>query len=126
MLRACNRVLKPGKKLVFYVIHFQPGVSAARRALVGESVPGYIDAPAPYRDLLEAAGFRVLVERDSTPEYHRTATAWLEEAEKLEPELRGALGDQVFEEKQARRRRSIEAMAAGDLGRTLFAARSHE
>ncbi len=122
MLGACNRVLKPGGRLVFYVIHFQPGLSLPRKASLIEALPGVVDAPAPYLELIERAGFNNVAERDVTPDYQRTAAKWLREAGEMEPRLRAALGDQVYEDKQANRLRSMAAIDAGDLGRTLFTA----
>ena len=99
-----------------------PGLSPAQRASASDATPGFIDAPAPYRELVERAGFSDVSESDVTPDYRRTAAAWLREMSELEPELRKDLGDQVFEEKQANRQRSMAAIEAGDLGRTQFIA----
>ncbi len=102
------------------MIHFQPDLSPPRRASLIEALPGVVDAPAPYRELIERAGFNDVAERDVTPEYQRTAATWLREAGELEPGLRAELGDQVYEDKKANRLRSMAAIKAGDLGRTLF------
>lgn len=104
------------------MIHFQSGLSLPRKASLIEALPGVVDAPAPYVELIERAGFNNVAERDVTPDYQRTAAIWLHEAGELEPELRAALGDRVYEEKQGNRLSSMAAIDAGDLGRTLFTA----
>ncbi|NHZ70865.1 MAG: hypothetical protein GWP18_04420, partial [Proteobacteria bacterium] len=47
---------------------------------------------------------------------------WLEAIAELEPELRRALGDQVFVDKVASRRDAFEQLQDGALGRTLYSA----
>lgn len=124
MLRACNRLLKPGGKLAFYVIHVQPGLTPAEEAAARDAVPGFVDAPAPYATLVEHAGFVDIAERDVTAAYREISALWLEEVANLEQNLRAALGESVLEEKRARRVRSLAAVEAGYLGRTLVSARA--
>jgi len=75
--------------------------------------------------MLETAGFAAVTEQDITVEFRATAAKWLEEAAALEPELRRAMGDEVFEEKQANRRTTFQAIEAGDLGRLRLVAEAH-
>lgn len=124
VLRACKRVLRPDGRLAFFVVVIRSGLPSARQALVREAAPAFVETSSPYRTMLEAAGFRSIAERDVTAEYHHTAAEWLRVAAALEPELRRALGDDVFEEKQANRRSSFQAIEEGDLGRMLYTARA--
>lgn len=108
--------------MAFYVVQVFPDLPPARRQAAAETVPGFLDPPAPYPELLSAAGFEDVTERDVTPDYRNTASRWLVEAGNLESELRAVLGDDLFEEKQGNRRRSVGAIEAGDVGRSLLTA----
>ncbi len=124
MLRECQRVLKPGGRLAFYVIHFQPGISPSAKTELMEALPGMIDSPAPYQQMVEQAGFEQIEASDVTTQYRLTAETWLREAADLEPGLRAAFGDDVFEDRHHTRKVSMKAIESGDLGRTLFTAQA--
>lgn len=122
MLRACRRVLKRGGRLAFFVIAIRPGLSADRHDFAKDAVPGFVETSAPYSELLATAGFASITEEDVTAGYHTTAALWLRESAALEPELRAALGDTVYETKQVNRRSSFAAIEAGTLVRLLYTA----
>lgn len=124
MLRACRRVLRPGGRLAFFVIWTAPGSHGVTREELRGAGPEFVEAPRGYGELLADAGFDRIRERDVTAEYRRTATTWLEEADRLEGDLRAVMGDEPYEEKQAERRTNLEAIDSGILGRALLTARA--
>ena len=71
-------------------------------------------------DLLETAGFTRIVVIDVTKAFIETARRWLSDASGLERELRGTLGDALFDEQQADRKETITAIEQGLLRRSLF------
>jgi hypothetical protein len=75
-----------------------------------------------HRDLLTAAGFELVDERDLTPQFLRTARGWYEGRLKFERELRKADGDALFEERQRDGIVQIRAIEDGLLRRSLFVA----
>ena len=123
MLRACHRLLRPGGRLAFYTIFATPGLSRRdyRRAL--RSGPNHLSTRrVEHRDLLEAAGFRLLQGRDLTPQFLRTARAWYDGRSRFEAELRRADGDAYFEERQRDGIIQIRAIEDGLLRRAVFVA----
>ncbi len=124
MLRACARVLRRGGRLAFFVIRSQPGLSPAELAEARARDNMYLVTDTPYLELLARAGFEDLVEEDVTAAYRATAERWLEASAAMEPELRAAMGDEVFQDKQLRRRARIEEIDAGLVGRALLTARA--
>lgn len=81
---------------------------------------GLVATTVPYEELLIQTGFSDVRVADTTAGYIAVAERWLEAVEDLEPGLRDALGDVVFEDKVASRRSSHELLLAGELGRTLY------
>ncbi len=123
MLRACQRLLKPGGRLAFYTIFAAPGLSKPdyKRAL--RSGPSHLSTRRiEHRDLIASSGLRLIVQRDLTPQFLRTARAWYEGRRRFEAELRQADGDAVFEERQRDAVAQISAIEAGLLRRALFVA----
>jgi len=117
VLRACKRVLAPGGCLVFDVVSV-PAHLAGRTDLDGDY--GFVATPEPYENLLSKAGFTDFGTRDTTAGYITVAERWLDAAEDLEVDLRGALGDDVFEDKVASRKESYGLLLDGRLSRTLY------
>ena len=120
MLRACNRVLVSGGRLVFDVVSV-PDSLAGRDDLEGDY--GFVATAVPYPELLAQAGFTNIGSKDTTLGYLNVAGRWLGAARDLEPELRIAMGDEVFDDKYASRFESYEMIRSGELGRTLYWAR---
>jgi hypothetical protein len=120
VLRACERVLVPGGRLVFDVVSV-PEAFDDHDGL--EDDYGFVATAVPYVKLLAQAGFTDISSRDTTLEYREVAGRWLAAARDLETELRSAVGDEIFEEKYESRAVSYEMIEAGELGRTLYWAR---
>lgn len=120
MLRACNRVLVPGGRLVFDVVSV-PESLGERDDLEGDY--GFVATAVPYPEMLAQAGFNEIGSEDTTTGYLEVAGRWLLAARDLELELKSAMGDDVFEDKYSSRIASYEMIESGDLGRTLYWAR---
>lgn len=122
MLRACRRVLRPGGRLAFGVISVRPGAPEDVKGDAEKGRAWFVDTPRPYRELLHEAGFTDVLEHDVTGDYRRILAAWIRETERLEPELRGVLGDEVVDQKMNDRRSSLAAVDAGVYARAVFSA----
>ena len=87
------------------------------------SVPDDFVSPADdYLPLVQTAGFSSIEHSDITDAFHTIMLLWLEAAADLEADLRSVLGDDVFDDKLASRRETLEATEAGELLRLLFTA----
>ncbi len=106
--------------MAFFVVRLAPGLTEEERARVVAEDPAFLDSPRPYQDLMADAGFSDITEEDVTAAYRDVSARWLEESGAMEPELRAALGDRVFDDKQARRRRNAGHTEAGLIGRSLI------
>jgi len=117
VLRACKRVIVPHGAVVFDVVSVSDRV-ADRSDLTDDY--GFVATDIPYVDLLAEVGFTDIGMMDTTVGYMTVARRWLAAARELEPELRSAMGDVVFECKLASREGSFALLEAGGLGRTLY------
>jgi hypothetical protein len=117
VLRACNRVLIPGGRLVFDVVSV-PRSFSGRDDLEGDY--GFVATAVPYAELLTQAGFTAIGSEDTTSGYLEVAGRWLAAARDLETDLRGAMGDEAFDDKYSSRVSSYEMIESGDLARTLY------
>lgn len=117
MLRACKRVVVPGGPIVFDVVSVSDRVED-RSDLADDY--GFVATDVPYVDLLAEVGFTGIGMMDTTAGYMTVARRWLAAARELEPELRSAMGDAVFEDKLASREGSFSLLETGELGRTLY------
>ena len=122
MLRACRRLLCPGGRTAFFTIHIPPGLSRTERRHAIRAGPPAVSARHDHRTLLAAAGFANIRETDVTEEFSSTLQAWLEYASGREPELRQAMGDELFDARRSDRRIQSAAVDAGVLRRSLFSA----
>lgn len=118
-----RRVLKPGGRLMFFVIELVDGLSVASRDEALASAPDHVAAPAPYPDLVSNAGFTVVEQTDVTDGYYQTLAAWQREWETASSELSTLLGKEEFEERQHRRRNGLAAVEKGWIRRTAILAR---
>lgn len=113
------RVLKPGGRMAFYVIHTADGLSEDELTRAQDSGPDFATPPAPYRKFLESTGFVNVEVEDVTHHYHSTIQQLLLHADDLEAGLRKALGDDAFEERRTNRTSSLRAVEQGLLARSL-------
>ena len=123
MLRACRRALKPGGRIAYYNIFIADDLPADIRRRVGREASNRdVYTRARQRGLLESAGFARIEEHDVTGEYLRVQRALYEANARYERALRKVQGGAVFEERQSNRRRTLLAIEAGYLRRSLLVA----
>ena len=123
MLRACRRALKPGGRIAYYNIFIADDLPVDVRRRVGRQASNRdVYTRARQRGLLQTAGFARIEEHDVTGEYRRVQRELFEANVRYERALRKVLGDAVFEERQSNRRRTLLAIEAGYLRRSLLVA----
>ncbi len=122
MLRACYEVLRPGGRIAGYVIYAPPGLSEAQRIRASELGPSEVLAESPIGNLHREAGFRVIVDEEVTEDFQTTCEAILRARRDLEEELRGAEGDDVFEEELEKKALTLQGISEGLLRRSLLVA----
>ena len=105
------------------VIERAPGLPRATRARMAEAAPRAVGSRRPYPDLLAAAGFADIGQRDATAEYLETSRAWLAITEPLRDEVAAIDGEDAVAQKLLDWRQSIEAIESGWLTRCLYWAR---
>jgi hypothetical protein len=71
---------------------------------------------------MRSAGFVDIDEADCTEQYHETLRAWIDHSADRSAELVALWGRQLFTERQADRRSSIEAVESGWQRRILISA----
>ncbi|MFQ5948781.1 MAG: hypothetical protein ACE5KX_07970 [Acidimicrobiia bacterium] len=122
VLRACRRLLRPGGRTAYLTIFIAPDLTEPDRGRAEQAGPPAVASPHDQQTLLHRAGFVEIAEQDMTSEYRDTARAWLEESERFASELRAALGEPEFDERQQERRAALAAIEGGLLRRSLFTA----
>lgn len=122
MLRACQRVLKPGAPLAFFVVTIADGLSrhGVERAI--EAGPEYVEAGPGYRALVEEAGFAAVEIVDVSDEYAATLSDSIRARDAEAAELKELVGADVFAEGQASRREELAAVHNRLLRRHLISA----
>ena len=123
VLRECLRLLRPGGRTAFYVIHLAEGLGPARRRRASRDGPTFVSSARPYTDMLAAVGFTEIWATDCTGTYATVASAWVEQRDKYRSELSASLGEGGFEERQADGRAKVRAIEDGILRRSLLTAR---
>jgi hypothetical protein len=123
VLRACRRLLRPGGRTAFLVIHVAPGLSPSDRRRAVLTGPRAVDSRRQPAELAVQAGFVEVEEIDVSAEYLQTARGWFEHSWRFADELRQVLGPLEFEQKQSERRAAIQAIEEGALRRALVVGR---
>jgi hypothetical protein len=123
VLRACQRILRPGGRTAFYTIRPAAGLTAAQRRRASRDGPIAVATTRPHRDLLEAAGYTQVIETDSTAEFASVTRAWIQHTDANHDDLAALLGEVRVEERQADHRAQLRAIEDGILARSLFTAR---
>jgi hypothetical protein len=109
--------------MAFLAIVVTPNLSPSQHRLAVRSGPPGVASRRDHRTLVRAAGFYSIEESDVTSGYLHTLHAWTREASAHEHELRAALGDALFEDRQNDRSVQASAVENGLLRRSLFVAR---
>lgn len=122
VLRAGYDALRRHGALAGYTIHVAPGLRSDEAKRAAKCGPSEVNADAPYDELLQAAGFRLVLSENVTPEFETTCRAILGARRELESELRRADGDSAFEEEQEKKGRLLRGISEGLLMRSLHVA----
>jgi hypothetical protein len=84
--------------------------------------PVAVATARPHRELLEAAGFSQVTERDCTATFAAVTRAWIQQWEANHEDLVTLLGEPAVERRQAERRAQLRAIEDGILSRSLLTA----
>lgn len=122
MLRACWRALKPGGRIAYHNIFIAHDLPDSERRRIARRGNPSVYSRAGQQALLRSAGFVNIEETDLSDEYLRVQRALYEANARRARELRKTQGEAQFEERQENRRRSLQAIEAGRLRRSLFVA----
>ena len=123
MLRASRDILRPGGLISFLVIATPPDRPVEAGDLAPDVGPEYVEAGDGYSALMEEAEFADTEIVDVSAEYKVTLAAWIREWDAESKGLQSLVGEEEFAERQAARRRSLDAIETGLLGRYLISAR---
>lgn len=72
--------------------------------------------------MLRTAGFSEIASVDVTDDYRRTQQRWIEATGRHEDAIRRLIGDEEYDDRQRTRARTVRAIDAGLLRRTLYSA----
>ena len=122
MLRASQRLLRPGGRTTLFTIHPTPGLDARRRRQAHRDGPVAVASHLPNRELLERAGFVDIQETDCTAEFATVARAWTDQHHRHHDALAELLGADEIDQRQQDRRAQQHAIEDGLLQRTLLVA----
>lgn len=122
MLSECRRVLRPGGRMLFYVIAPAPGLERADLAEALEAGPPFAELDGDYPAMLRNSGWRCEQRSDVTAEYQATLERMVEGMKSRASELADCMGEQEFAEGLARRKQQVAAVARGLLVREVYLA----
>ena len=114
--------MRPGGRLAFTTIELSEGLRGAARRQAVSAAPQAASSRRPYVDLLASARYAEVLHDDLTGEYLTTARGWLENVQQHYDELVSLDGEATVEERVAGWREAIDALEAGLLRRSLYAA----
>jgi hypothetical protein len=121
VLRASQRLLRPGGRTAFFTIHPTPGLDARRRRRAHRDGPVAVASHLPNRELLERAGF-VDIETDCTADFATVARSWIDQYDRHHDALAEVLGAAELDQRQQDRRAQLHAIEDGLLRRSLLIA----
>ena len=122
MLRASQRLLRPGGRTAFFTIHPTPGLDARRRRRAHRDGPVAVASHLPNRELLARAGFVDIEQTDCTAEFATVARAWIDQYDRHHAALAEVLGAEEVDQRQQDRRAQLHAIEDGLLRRSLLVA----
>jgi len=124
VLQACQKVLRPGRPMVFSVISVLPGLSESdyRRAL--DAGPEFVASDRGYLSLLEQSGWVVLEQVNATESFVQLTQNRLDIERSYQDELVLSVGSETIERRIVDLERRQDALADGLLRRDLFVVKS--
>ena len=122
MLRALNRLLRAGGRIVYTTIYISPGLDERAKRRARRDGPRAVASRTDQQHLLCSAGFVEVDELDVTAQFIVTTRAWIDERDEHADELIALEGRDVFEERQRNHRRQLAVTEDGLLRRALLAA----
>jgi len=122
MLAECRRVLRPGGRMLFYVIAPAEDLRGDDLIEAREAGPPFVELPGDYRSLLRKTGWQSGPPLDLTEDYLGTLQRMVESLQSHAADLRDCLGDAEFDETLERRRRQVAAVQRGLLVRERYLA----
>jgi len=120
MLKECRRVISDGAKMLFYVIAPKRGLSGSDLAEACEVGPPFVGVPDNYEALLDASGWKLLLNTDLTEDYRLALRKLVTGLEAGADELKQVMGVDDYADQLIRRRAQINAIERGLLERELF------
>jgi hypothetical protein len=121
VLRASNKLLRPGGRIAFHTISLSPGLSPADRRRASIAGPPAVD-DQDGSGLLTRAGFTDVAAQDVTDAFLATTKAW-RAARLRHRDLLRPLDPKVYDDRILHGEQAIEATEDGLLRRTLHVAR---
>jgi len=121
MLAECRRVAAADARMLFSVIYAPAGLTAAAHRNAIEVGPPFVDAPAPYPEILRHTGWRLDSVTDVTREYVDSLRA-LVRGFAGSKAIVAALGAEAIRESIRHRETQVDAIERGYLVREVFLA----
>jgi hypothetical protein len=121
-MRALRRLLKPGGRIAYTTIHPAPGLDDVTRRRARRHGPRAVASRLGQAQLLRAAGFTDIDDRDVTPEFIRTTRAKIDERDQYAAELVEVEGADVFHERQRNERNQLGITEEGLIRRSILSA----
>lgn len=122
MLAECRRVVKPGGRMLFYVIAPAAGLQGDDIVEAREAGPPFVELSGDYETLLRETGWEPKRPVDLTAGFLGALQRMVEALGKHADELRACLGNTEFDETLKRRRRQVAAVQRGLLVRERYLA----
>ncbi len=117
-------MLKSGGVTAHFVIVDADELSASEAMGAGGLDGGVVRTGEDYLALMTRAGFQDIELSDVTAEYETTLMAWIREWDEGRADLEQLVGAETYDERQIRRRDSLEAIRYGRRKRYLISATS--
>lgn len=109
--------------MAFLTIHPTPGLGERDRRRAHHAGPPCVATPTSNESLLATARFTDVEVEDRTPEFIDTAAAYTDGMARNADEVVAMIGRRDFDERMAKRTRSLRALDQGLLRRSLVVAR---
>jgi hypothetical protein len=108
--------------MAFLTIHAAEGLTPYQRRRASRDGPVAVAVSRPHRELLPAAGFVEITESDLSDEFATVTQGWIEQWDAHRSEMQIIWGQDVVQQRQQERRKSLLATRQGILRRSLFTA----